>query len=1284
MRVPSTRCVVVPAESRAARTEPAPRLASRLACLAATVLLAGCPGGTITEETLLEAGVPPKEILDLIAQIRGSFSSDAVPPILATVLGGGVDELSQNDPDVIGQGGGGPSILASGPTETVEGGTVIITLNSATPRAGGRAANEFNFVAVTAGDPADPEHPDGVFVLKLDADPSTPDVLDPVNELDLFITLPETVKVSRFRVNYTAGMLTNGQLDVGVSDSDEFVVRRTCKGDFQITLTWSSPSDLDLVVEDPRVGRQGSSVTAVSVDGKNEEFGVQVARSQESGGGACQAQGLLFESLCWGGEFPDSLGIRTPDGKYRTVVVHADACPEVSTKYALTVRVDGDVKYLYGGTLLPEDPESSVFTFQYPFEADLALMSLPSDTRLFEGEDVTFDVTVSNEPVSRNEASGVQVSNQLPAGLRPVLADLTDGQGSYDLATGVWTVGVLPIGTSTRMKLTAEAEVLPGNDQIDVLDVRSSAVADQDDPDPADNRADRQITVVKRVMASFNAMPDKGEAPLLVTFTDTSQGVLTDWQWDFGDGGTSAERNPLHTFQVQGTYTVTLTVTGPDGMDTTTGTINAFPPPVAAFQANPTSGPASLSVAFTNTSTGVISGVEWDFGDGSPIATGQNPIHTYTVPGIYDARLTVTGPGGVDVATRTITVYERAVARFSANPDKGIAPHVVTFDETSTGDIDTWSWAFGDGGSSSAQDPVHTYVSPGVYTVTLTVSGKGGTDTATGTITVYEKAVASFRANPDKGPAPLVVSFDETSTGDIDTWSWVFGDGGTSSARDVVHTYAAPGDYTVTLTVSGNGGTDTATGTIMVFPPPSARFSANPAIGGSPLLVQFTDLSDGPITSWSWDFDDEGSSSLQHPTHTFFGLGVYTVRLTVTGPGGSDTTTGDVEVVLPPKASFVWSPGGAPITAAFTDTSSGGPITSWTWSFDDGTQSSVQDPVHVFPNAGSYRVKLDVIGPGGSSTTEQDVLVLDGPRAFFVGSQDGPTYYFSDQSTGPISSWLWDFGDGSSSTEQHPEHDYSAGGNYDVTLTVSGPWGSDSITRTITFFSAPGADFDAIPPSGPAPLTVQFNDTSSGTVSSWSWTFDAGSSSTLRNPVHTFDSPGAYPVTLIVDGPGGSDSVTKTVFVEDVVSRPPRLSGIVAVSTGVNNCIPNPPPAPQTPHSSFTISFDYFDANGDVTVPGNPPGTPGMTDVEVSYVFSNGASGAFNDNAFSVRNGNGFQGSFATGHCYLFGGAAWVDVTLRITDSLGNVSNAVTTRVFPPAGANRSSSSSAGAGSAPL
>jgi PKD repeat protein len=243
--------------------------------------------------------------------------------------------------------------------------------------------------------------------------------------------------------------------------------------------------------------------------------------------------------------------------------------------------------------------------------------------------------------------------------------------------------------------------------------------------------------------------------------------------------------------------------------------------PQADFYGYPLNGTLPLEVNFTDTSTGDFDSWYWDFGDGGT-SIDQHPTHIYTVSDTYTVTLTVNGPLGSDseIKPAYINAFAEGTppkASFSASPTSGIAPLIVNFTDTSIGAIDSWSWDFGDGATSTDQHPTHVYTVSDTYTVMLTVDGQYGSDTETnhGYITVNSAGgnppVADFSANPTSGDAPLMVDFSDTSTGDVDSWYWAFGDGGWSTDQHPTHVYTDSDIYTVTLTVNGPNGGDIET-----------------------------------------------------------------------------------------------------------------------------------------------------------------------------------------------------------------------------------------------------------------------------------------------------------------------------------------------------------------------------------------------------------------------------------------------------------------------------------------
>jgi len=323
------------------------------------------------------------------------------------------------------------------------------------------------------------------------------------------------------------------------------------------------------------------------------------------------------------------------------------------------------------------------------------------------------------------------------------------------------------------------------------------------------------------------------------------------------------------------------------------------------------------------------------------------------------------------------------VANFSSDVTEGFVPLSVQFSDLSK-DAAGWNWDFGDGTTSTEQNPVHVYTAVGKYAVTLTASNQAGTDVEmkTGYITVKEvtpKLVAAFSASPTSGNAPLKVVFIDTSTGSPTSWKWNFGDGTYSDKQNPVHIYSKVGKYTVSLTVktAKDSSSINKLGFINVankLRAPVAAFSASPTSGNAPLKVVFTDRSKGSPTSWKWSFGDGTYSTEKNPVHTYSKAGRYTVSLTVKNSVGKCTLTGFgyIKVAAPlqaPVAAFTAAPtsGKAPLKVTFADKSKGSP-TAWKWSFGDGTYSTARNPVHTYSKAGKYTVTLTAKNAKGSNT----------------------------------------------------------------------------------------------------------------------------------------------------------------------------------------------------------------------------------------------------------------------------------------------------------------------------
>ncbi len=560
--------------------------------------------------------------------------------------------------------------------------------------------------------------------------------------------------------------------------------------------------------------------------------------------------------------------------------------------------------------------------------------------------------------------------------------------------------------------------------------------------------------------------------------------------------------------------------------------------------------------------------------------------------------------GGSEYSVTGIPPAVTPVAAFSANATAGTAPLDVQFTDASANAPTSWSWDFGDGGSSTLQNPVHSYASAGTYTVTLTATNAGGSNdvTKTGYITVNAAViapVASFTANTTSGPAPLAVQFNDTSANTPTSWAWDFNNDGTIDAttQNATYTYTSPGIYTVNLTATNTAGSNTASqaGYITVNAAtlaPVAAFSANATAGTAPFAVQFTDASANTPTSWSWDFGDGSISTEQNATHVYTIAGTYAVNLTATNSAGSNTASqaGYITVTaatIAPVAAFSANAttGTASLAVEFTDVSTNAP-TIWAWDFEnDGiVDATTQNATHTYSSTGTYTVNLTATNTAGSDSEVKAgyITVMAGTvapvAAFTANATSGTTpltVMFNDTSANTPAVWAWDFdNDGViDSTEQNATFTYASAGTYTVNLTVTNTAGSNSQVKTgyITVNAAavtPVAIFSSDINSGTAPLTVHFTDVSDNFPTSWLWDFGDGGSSTERNVTHTYATAGTYTVNFTVANAAGSDS-----------NRIPDF--ITVTATATPNPTPTPIPTTINPSSSISSSSGTSDNDDD-------------------------------------------------------------------------------------------------------
>jgi PKD repeat protein len=486
-----------------------------------------------------------------------------------------------------------------------------------------------------------------------------------------------------------------------------------------------------------------------------------------------------------------------------------------------------------------------------------------------------------------------------------------------------------------------------------------------------------------------------------VQFSDQSVPAVNEtirrWQWDFGDGTTSAEPNPFHEYAQNGVYTVSLSVAGLSGCDSTLSKTIAVQPGV---QVNFNFSKVCIgdATAFNN-STESEAVWMWNFGEptsANNTSTLKNPTHTYAAPGLYMVTLSATTPNGC-VVTRRKQIRIGVIPVMDFIYSKVCAAAPVEFTVSSlTSDTPTMAiaWNFGDPESQnnlSAEDsPTHVFTRPGTYSVTLTLTtALGCQGSITKQIELKPSARPDFSLASTCATQPLAFTNSTVAVDNdpINRYVWNFGDNTpVVSVKDPVHTFASPGTYNITLTVYGSqsGCASVITRRVNITALPEVIFSTVPVCNG--YTVQFTDNTSLPlgetVRSWEWNFGGQGSSLVQNPQFNFNQPGSYIVSLKLTlASGCSRTLTRNVIVAPRPQADFRFSPNyrAAPMEVTFVNDSRR--AIRYQWDFGDAAFSTDAAPRHTYTAIGEYTVTLLAYNEIGCADTIRKTVQVKIPLA---------------------------------------------------------------------------------------------------------------------------------------------------------------------------------------------------------------------------------------------------------------------------------------------------------------
>lgn len=648
-------------------------------------------------------------------------------------------------------------------------------------------------------------------------------------------------------------------------------------------------------------------------------------------------------------------------------------------------------------------------------------------------------------------------------------------------------------------------------------------------------------------------------SPLIICNHDTVYFVnhttgADSYNWDFGDGGSSAATNPSHEYTSSGTVTVVLHAYN-NGCDSayTMEDVILIHPPTAIF--SPIfSCDTPLLVRFDDGATIDATSQVWHFGDGTT-STSTSPSHLYPAPGNYTVVLITYNSvyGCTDTMTVPITLIDPTLS-FST-PDTAICRHdSIVFNPVYTS-ISTGYWWYVD------NQFVDTFTNQGVrfnqngiyniMVIARDIHSCFDTAIRNGYVLVA-KPTADFTANPPVGCLPLAVTFTDNSTNTPGAYSvtreWDFGNSNTAAVTtpSTTHTYYSPGIYDIQLIVTDNVGcSDTLLKDNYVeVRQPVANFVANDtnACIGQPITFANTSL--GVALSSVWDFGDGSTSTATSPVYSYSQTGVYTVRLIVTDPSGCKDTIlkTDHIIITKPEAVFLMSDTLAicpPLNVLFTNTSTG--ASTYQWTFGNGSGSNLQNPTGVYTDPGIFNIQMIAINNQGCRDTAYgsvNVLGYAGGLSYTPLLGCAPLEVQFSANLTNVPSIVWDFSDGVTipATGSTTTHTYLTPGAYVPKLILSD--GSTCLNSSL--------GLDTIKVDGiysgfvTSPLCeytqTQFQDTSFSffsPITSWSWNFSNGqNTSTDPNPSQFYGPPGSYPVQLIVVNANGcSDTLLRNVTV---------------------------------------------------------------------------------------------------------------------------------------------------------
>lgn len=645
----------------------------------------------------------------------------------------------------------------------------------------------------------------------------------------------------------------------------------------------------------------------------------------------------------------------------------------------------------------------------------------------------------------------------------------------------------------------------------------------------------------------------------LLTFkniTPAMPGYHIGYNWDFGDGTTHITTNGTHTYTDTAlVYKVTLTATTSAGcVASVSKNVRIIAPPIVAISKTsiPTNGCSPLQVAFNNQSKGYGLGFSWNFGNGqtsqaaSPNVTFSSSKYQDTT---YYVSLQITNPCGTKTHRDTIVVKPSPTADFVMEKEVICSNYPLRLFNHSYGKALRYEWDFGDGSPVFSTTDTgfvqHNFIYTGVtdttYHITLTAFNDCGSHSFSRPLRVIRNVVtAFFQVDKDKGCEPLTVKFTSNQQTQFNTWLvWLWGDGSASNGGlSQTHTYQKAGLYEAKLVVSTGCHVDTFARNIEILSLPMASFTTQATCLNE--AARFRNTSPNPFGS-TWNFGDGTSYTGTTPPAKYYSQpGTYSVSLTVVHPtnGCTHTINQNIQVHALPQPGFEFPALVCQNTPTpFTNTSVGAVRYAWLLEGNTGLGSSLEHPVHVYQQPGTYTVQLVAFNQQNcSDTLRRQIIVYAKPRAAFnLTSQYSCEYPvtlgLSNASQG-ANSYDWLINDSLYAQTPDTQVTFTAPGTYTVALVATSPVGcKDTAKFDYEVIEPPVADFITQNREGCQPHMVQFKNTSLH-ADAWIWNFGDGTSSVLEHPSHVYDTAGVFSVRLAAIHRGNCvDTVTKISWI---------------------------------------------------------------------------------------------------------------------------------------------------------